>query len=242
LAHGGINAWEGLQQRNYLGRKWTMALDAGYRLAPTAGSDYPYLTPRIGRERNYVQLREPFTATAFLNALLAGRTYVTMGPVLTEFSLGGKGLGEELVMEAPGPARLVANVQWFRPVTSLAVVYNNREVAKAGANATSTLRFAQDINIDRSGWLILRGSLGLTTAPIYVRVGNQSPVSARAVNQMIADVRAQIAFIRGNSTFDEAQQDDKRVYLKDQAQMDEVIQTFERAIPILEARLKDARE
>ena len=76
---------------------WYEALEAGYKLTPTAGSDYPCGGGGVppGSPRFYAQVAGELTPSSWRSALSEGRSFVTNGPVLS-LSVDGHGMGEEL--------------------------------------------------------------------------------------------------------------------------------------------------
>lgn len=243
LACGGINAWEVLQASHAMTEDWLLALRAGYRLPPTAGSDYPYLASHPARERNYVRVDGEPTMRAFLEALLAGRTYATRGPVLGRFRVGGREMGENLVLDRPGPVRVEAEIRWFAPIGQLAVLVNGHPAARIASETDTTLRIDQEVPIERGGFVLLQAGGLLVTAPVYVRVGEQSPVDVAAVNRMAEEVRQGMRFVRERATFSADAQgaDATPLYFENAEQQQAVLANFEKALQTLEQRTRDAQ-
>jgi len=90
---------------------WYDTLNSGYRLTPTAGTDYGSVPSIPGRERFYTEVKRPFTYAAWLDGIRRGRTFVTNGPVL-EFNVEGKSIGDELVLEKPATVLVEARVRF----------------------------------------------------------------------------------------------------------------------------------
>ena len=63
-------------------RNWFDLLNLGLRIAPAAGTDYPYLD-HPGAVRNYVQVPGGYSVDGWFEGLGAGRTFVTTGPLLS---------------------------------------------------------------------------------------------------------------------------------------------------------------
>tara|TARA_B110000503_G_scaffold80101_1_gene122811 strand:+ start:221 stop:2419 length:2199 start_codon:yes stop_codon:yes gene_type:complete len=72
-------------------------LNLGYKVAPSAGTDYPALG-FPGQERTYVHVPGTFSRDAWKEAFRRGDVYVSNGPLI-EFSVNGKGMGAELEVE-----------------------------------------------------------------------------------------------------------------------------------------------
>ncbi len=110
---------------------WMAMLNAGREITATGNSDSHHLVFREpGYPRNFVaSLDEPATAREedLVQAVLAGRSYVTYGPAL-DFTIHGAGLGE-LVGTVEGEAVCECRVQcpsWLRVDT--ARIYGNGEI------------------------------------------------------------------------------------------------------------------
>jgi hypothetical protein len=78
---------------------WFDFLNLGYKLAPSAGTDYAGDFTLPGAERSYVRVQKPFTLQAWFDGLKRGETFVTNGPVL-EFTVNGNGMGSELQVKS----------------------------------------------------------------------------------------------------------------------------------------------
>ena len=78
---------------------WYHALNNGFRVPVTGGEDSISSLHRVelvGVSRGYFQIGDqPFTWQSWMKALLAGRGFVTNGPLL-EFNANGAGMGEEV--------------------------------------------------------------------------------------------------------------------------------------------------
>ena len=141
---------------------WYNILNTGFSIAPVAGTDYPYGRRPPGRERFYAKLDGPLAPLTFdrwVEAVAAGRTIVTNGPVL-EFAVNGKQIGDELVLDKPGSVRIEGGVR-FDPerddVRRLELIHNG-EVLETFAREgnESEIRCLYQTKISESGWLALR--------------------------------------------------------------------------------------
>jgi hypothetical protein len=140
-------------------RRWYEALNLGLRFTPTAGTDYPCSESLPGRERFYARLEGPLDHAAWLEAVRAGRTFVTNGPVL-ELRVEEAGIGGEVVLAAPAPVRIEGRVR-FDPerdrVTALELVQESEVIEWVEPTAESgELRLEASIEVERSTWFALR--------------------------------------------------------------------------------------
>jgi hypothetical protein len=79
---GLVDLVEVLQAGTLHTAQWYDFLNLGYRLVPIAGSDWPYID-MVGSVRNMVHVEGGLTPDRWFEALRAGRTFVTSGPMLT---------------------------------------------------------------------------------------------------------------------------------------------------------------
>jgi hypothetical protein len=87
-------------------RNWFDLLNLGLRIAPAAGTDYPYLD-HPGAVRNYVHVPGRYSVDGWFAGLGAGHTFVTTGPLLG-LSINGKEMGDELRVAAGDPLAIQA--------------------------------------------------------------------------------------------------------------------------------------
>jgi hypothetical protein len=186
-------------------RVWYAALNCGYRVAAGAGTDamsnYASLRGPVGMNRVYARVPGPLTHRTFLDALKAGRTFATNGPLL-HFTIDGRGPGDELAR--PGTSRLTARVRLrsLVPVDHLEIVHNGAVVrtiptTSGGRSADVTIA----LEASATGWYLLRAwsdsarhpVLDLmpmaTTSPVYVTIAGapqRSPDDGRYFAAWIA--------------------------------------------------------
>ncbi len=175
---------------------WYHTLNNGFRVPVTGGEDSISSLHRVelvGVSRGYFQLGDqPLTWESWMKALLAGRGFVTNGPLL-EFSANGAGMGEEVTLAAgggkvtfQGTLHSIVGLERFELVSNGKVVHT---VALTGDKRAAT--FELPLEIKESGWYSLR-AIGrpltfpventrpmAVTNPIYVTVGTQ-PIRSQA--------------------------------------------------------------
>ncbi len=177
---------------------WYDILNTGFRMTPTAGTDYPCGLTLPGRDRFYTEVRGRLTYDAWLEGIRRGRTFVTNGPIL-EFSVNGTGIGGEVILKESEPVTVEARAL-INParddVERLEVIANGqllRSFSRPEGSAEIRGRFRQELG--ESSWLAVRASgsklgevlhpsTGLPhpslahSAPIYVRVEAAPGISA----------------------------------------------------------------
>lgn len=175
---------------------WYNVLNNGFRVPVVGGEDSISSLHRVelvGVSRGYFQLgNQPFTWDTWMQALLAGKGFVTNGPLL-EFSANGVSMGEELALPASGgrvtfkgALHSIAPLERFELVSNGQVVHT---IPLAGNMRAGTFELPVDVNT--SGWYSLRAvgrprtfpvenSRPLAVSnPIHVIVGTQ-PIRSKA--------------------------------------------------------------
>lgn len=173
-------------------------LNLGFKLTPSAGTDWPYIG-LPGAERVYVQTGDAgFSPDAFFAGMKAGRVFVTNGPML-ELEVAGHGMGSDLQI-GRGETVLVRAVARQNPdlgaLDRLELVVHGdvveTVVSEAGAES---LELGFELKPDASAWLAVRaygkGRRGLAhSAPVYLIVdGEQRFWKVEAVPELVARIR-----------------------------------------------------
>jgi len=197
---------------------WYRLLNCGFRIPAAAGTDafpnFASLRGPPGLVRTFVSSGATLDHPRWLAGIKAGRTFVTNAPLL-EFSLNGRGIGEEIRMSAIS-RQLTARVSMRSnvPVDHLEIIGNGKVVASIPLSgnrmsATDTIT----IPVTGSGWFVLRAYsdratmpvLDLypfgSTSPIYVQVGDKPVRSAddasffvRWIDRITETTRASMAW------------------------------------------------
>jgi TolB protein len=175
---------------------WYNVLNNGFRVPVTGGEDSISSLHRVelvGVSRGYFQLGDqPLTWENWMKTLLAGKGFVTNGP-LVEFSAGNVGMGEELTLPAgggrvtfSGTLHSMVGLERFEIVSMGQVVHT---IPLTGEKRSAT--FSVPLDVKTSGWYSLR-AVGTprtfpvensrplaVTNPIFVMVGSQ-PIRSQA--------------------------------------------------------------
>jgi hypothetical protein len=144
------------------------ALNSGLRLPPSAGSASGVLQNPVGYNRAYVQIDGPFTYENWRDGLLAGRSFVSNGPLL-RCRANGEHPGHTFKSSEPLTVRIEGLLDSRDPIKAIELVRNG-EITRITLPST--------IRVTTSGWFLVRAITGLTntfrfasTAPWYVEVG-----------------------------------------------------------------------
>jgi hypothetical protein len=149
-----------LLQTEYLAtRVWYELLDMGFRIAPSAGTDFPCIPSLPGRERVYVGVDGELTRAGYVAGLRAGRTFVTNGPLL-ELQVDGAGIGGTVRLASPGTVRVVGAIR-FDPerdvVRSLELVAGGHVIRTAETvSEPGRIEIVAEVPIEHTTWLALR--------------------------------------------------------------------------------------
>jgi len=157
------------------------ALNMGAKLALTAGSDYPW-GAHIGDNRTYAFIGqgETLTPAKWYNAIKAGKTFITQGPLLT-FLINNNTIGSELTVNAGEKLTIYAQAKGNTSTgvpkkLSLISMGNVIHQAEAEKPKNATLEFSLTLTAQQSGWYVIEaqahnGAIA-HSSPIYITVNN----------------------------------------------------------------------
>lgn len=145
---------------------WYEFLNLGYKLAPAAGSDFPYFE-QPGAVRSYVKMStsaDKFTQSnntqQWYQHLKEGNTFVSNAPFI-ELSINNKGIGSTLsVLKNPLlsiQAKVSVNADYDH-LAQLELVHCGKVIKQLNAkeNGKKMLNFQLQISNEKSGWIALR--------------------------------------------------------------------------------------
>lgn len=137
-------------------RIWYRLLNCGLRIPATAGTDKMDNRVTAGANRVFADIEGDFTYQTWIDALNAGRTFVSNSPMLF-CKVEGRGPGETLAVTAGTPIRISAEMWTQLPVDRLELIANGRVIAETAIKpnqsyATLTL----DYTPEESVWIAAR--------------------------------------------------------------------------------------
>jgi hypothetical protein len=197
---------------------WYRLLNCGFRIPTGAGTDamtnYASLRGPVGLNRVYVKTPAPLDHRRFLEALAAGRTFATNGPLLG-FTLGDNEIGDTIELPAGSHQLEVrASLRSIVPLDHFEVVGNGEVVASLPLDDGGTsASVSQKIKIARSGWYLVRAWNSeathpvrdylpfATTSPIYVTVGGEPTRSPDDADYFVAWVDRLIEMARAHAGY-----------------------------------------
>ena len=143
---------------------WYRILNCGFRLPACAGTDAE-MSAAFGKPpgsyRVYVQIDGEFTYDSWLSNLVAGRTFVTNGPLFTELEVRNFALGDSVDLATQGLTYLDGHVrvECETPLRRVDILCNGRVdqtfLAEEGQCVIDTSFI---VTVDESSWIAVRAS------------------------------------------------------------------------------------
>jgi hypothetical protein len=163
-------------------REWYRYLNCGYRLTAVGGTDKMWAGMPVGGVRTYTYLGDAdFTFANWADAVRAGRTFTTSGPLIS-LSVEGFAPGDEIQLPTGGGTlEAEASVHSVQPFHELQLVMNGQVIARETADqGTFQGRIQTKIQVRGSAWVAARCisrhkvwhgwpvNIAAHTSPIYV--------------------------------------------------------------------------
>lgn len=204
LANLFLGKIDAVQVPLYFLTAWYALLDCGIRASLCAGGSRWRRMP-LGGVRNYAHLRpgEEFGYKNWIEAVRAGHTYATEGPLLT-FTVNGQEPGATVTLAAESRSvRMNAVARSLMPFDYLEVVANGAAVARCpGQGSPCTARLDLDIPLDRGSWLAAScwsetgGRAVAHTSPVFVRLSAQPHLApAETVRQLLNQLNHTLTWV-----------------------------------------------
>ncbi|MCW5978911.1 MAG: CehA/McbA family metallohydrolase [Bryobacteraceae bacterium] len=162
-------------------------LDLGFRLTALAGSDFPWCGrgpsygfeeqgAQIGNARFYAYAGNEFSFERWLEAVKAGRTFVTTGPVVL-LTVNGRLPGDTLDAAAGSKLEITAEAFGDReqtPLRSLEIIVHGKAIETAKGKGAARLSLRTELAVQHGMWIAARCDAGKAqvahTTPVYVAV------------------------------------------------------------------------
>jgi len=137
---------------------WYRYLNCGFRLTATAGTDKMTTFVTVGANRVFARIDGEFTYQNWINALKAGRTFVTNSPIL-DFTVNGREPGATLALNSRAAKKVdvYAAAESQIAYDQLEIVSNGVVIARAtpsGPRNKATIHLEHPI--EQSCWLAAR--------------------------------------------------------------------------------------
>ena len=169
---------------------WYDFLNLGYKLIPTAGSDFPYLG-YPGQERNYVFVGQSFSIDAWYEQLKASHTFVTNGPML-DLEVDGQSMGSTIEAQPGDRIDIAAGVSRNPDLESLdrlELIIHGEVVAVANdVLADNSIALEYSIVANRGMWVAARAygtiQAAAHTSPVYILIDGRGFSNDEAVTEI----------------------------------------------------------
>lgn len=162
-------------------------LNAGFRLAATGGSDTPsnvWRAPPPGTSRTYARVDGPLTFDAWLEAVKAGRTFATTGPLLL-LDVERRQPGDEIRLDPSDPTTLTVRVdaRSIAPLERVEIVVNGEVVHRmTPGHDAGTITGSATVEIPGSGWIAARA-----VGPPHPAVADTAPFAQTSPIHVVRD-------------------------------------------------------
>jgi TolB protein len=180
-------------------------LNAGFRLPATGSTDNfsdVWLDPPPGSDRTFARLTGPVNLQNWREAVKAGRTFFSTGPMLL-LQVDERQPGDEIAVPASAPTsmRVKAEVVSIAPVDTLEILVNGEIVHTTRATDPTRVTFNGPIDVPLGGWIAARATgqkskyVGddyafAQTSPVYVVRGGRRFIKASDVQFLAKTVDA----------------------------------------------------
>jgi len=195
---------------------WYRYLNCGYFVAAVGGTDKMSATTAVGTVRTYALIEDgEFTYDAWKEAVRAGRTFATYGPLM-EFCVEGHPMGSRIELPSTGGT---LNAEWQLatvtvPISKVELVVNGetREVVSVPPDQQEA-QGSFSVRVDKSSWIALRVRGGYAdkhemiaahSSPVMVKVDGTEFFAAADAMTILEQIEGAIAFIDTVATKAEA--------------------------------------
>ncbi len=194
---------------------WYRYLNLGYRLPVVGGSDKMSAASLLGGVRTYVHLGDrPFSYESWMEALRAGDTFVTVGP-LARVTVEGMPPGSRVSLPTGGGT---VSVSWqvesvSLPIEAVEVVVGGLTSQEISGQGELSVTGGAEIRIEKSSWVALRvrgsyggrdGEIAAHTSAVQVLVDGATPFSQPDAMAVLEQIEGTMAYVDTLATRPEA--------------------------------------
>lgn len=189
-------------------------MNIGLRVPFSTGTDWFM----FDFSRVYVGVPQPLTIPRWLEALRAGRSFITNSPLL-ELQVDGCGSGDVIRLAQPKQLEIRGRAIGRCNFEKIEVVHNGNVVASKASSPVDAHFEAEltcPLQVDEPGWIALRvnsqqknelgGSVFGHTSAVYVELAKKSIFKPEVAKELIADMRESIRTIEEKAVFADEQQ------------------------------------
>ena len=215
-------------------------LDLGYKITPTAGTDFPVMG-HMGQERTFVHVDGKLSLEKWKKSIRAGKAFVSNAPVI-ELSVNGKGMGDEVRVKPGEKIAITASASInpdFDELDRLELVAHGR-VIKSVRSKFGQAELALDVELetDHGLWLAVRAygkkSAKAHSGIVYVLTeGRDGFWNYERAEELVAGYQKQLT-----TAMEKANMQDPRIW----ATGGRLKLMWERALPSNKARARAAKK
>ena len=191
--------------------EWYRLLSCGYRVPAVGGTDKMSAGMPVGGVRTYAFIGDrELSHQSWSDAVRAGRTYTTSGPLM-DFTVEGLRPGDELALpESGGAVHIKASASCAMPIHRLEIVFNGKVIAEelsGGNKGENILVIDEQLDLPGSGWIAARAvsdhvawhvwpvHFAAHTSPVYVKAGRTDVFDAALGEYLITTMQGGVEWL-----------------------------------------------
>jgi hypothetical protein len=189
--------------------EWYRLLSCGLRVPAVGGTDKMSAGMPVGGVRTYAYIGDnELSHVSWSDAVRAGRTYTTSGPLM-DFTVEGLRPGEELLLpESGGSVHVTATATCAMPINKLEIVFNGKIIAQvSSADGAKLLTIDESLDLPGSGWIAARAvsdhvawhvwpvNFAAHTSPVYVKAGRTDVFDAALGEYLITTMQGGVEWL-----------------------------------------------
>ena len=176
---------------------WYDFLNLGFKLTPTAGSDFPYLNVP-GGDRGYVYVGDNFDVDTWFAGLGGGHAFVTNGPML-DLSVNGAPMGSDIQVSKGDKIEIVASATLnpdTEPINRLELIVHGDVAARSvKTDDSNSLFLHHTVHASEGIWLAVRAygeyQAVAHSSPVYITIDGGFE-KREDVAEIVADMIARL--------------------------------------------------
>jgi hypothetical protein len=193
----------------YAVHEWYRLLSCGFRVPAVGGTDKMSAGMPVGGVRTYAYIGDDeLSHVSWSDAVRAGRTYTTSGPLM-DFTVEGLRPGDELSLpESGGSVHVTATATCAMPINRLEIVFNGKVIAQvSSADGSKLLAIEDSLDLPGSGWIAARAvsdhvawhvwpvNFAAHTSPVYVKARRTDVFDAALGEYLITTMQGGVEWL-----------------------------------------------
>ncbi len=189
--------------------EWYRLMNCGYRVPAVGGTDKMSAGMPVGGVRTYANIGDrELSHESWSDAVRAGRTYTTSGPLM-DFEVEGLTPGDELSLPASGGSvHVKATATCAMPINKLEIVFNGKVIAQTTSDGgEKILVIDEQLDLSGSGWIAARAvsnhiawhvwpvNFAAHTSAVYVKAGQTDVFDAALGEYLITTMQGGIEWL-----------------------------------------------